>query len=108
MMSTLPYLLAIVGAAGVDIAANMLLTKSEGFKHKKLCIAAIVFVCIAFTLLSFAIRKIDLAVAYAMWGALGILGTSLGGAILFGQKMKPVAWVGILILAGGIALMHSS
>ena len=104
----LPYILAVVLAAGLDIVANLLLAKSRGFSNKKYGFSAILFVAGAFTCLAFAVRGMDLAVAYAMWGAFGILGTSLGGWALFGQKMRPLAWVGIVVVISGIALMHVS
>ena len=66
----------------------------------------LILVALAFTCLAFAVRKMDLAVAYAMWGALGILGTSLGGWLLFNQKIKLTGWLGICVLIGGITLMH--
>jgi spermidine export protein MdtI len=43
-----------------------------------------------------------------MWGGFGILGTSLGGWVLFGQKMAPSAWAGIALLTCGLAMLHIS
>ena len=101
-----PYFAAIVVAAGLDIVANLFLAKSEGFKRLGYGLSAILLVALAFTCLAFAVRHMDLAVAYAMWGALGILGTSLGGWLLFNQKIKFTGWLGICVLIGGITLMH--
>ena len=50
----------------------------------------------------------DLAVAYAMWGGFGILGTSVGGWILFGQRLRPAAWLGMVLLIGGMVVLHLS
>lgn len=105
-MDIWPYFAAIVVAAGLDIVANLFLAKSEGFKRLGYGLSAIFLVALAFTCLAFAVRKMDLAVAYAMWGALGILGTSLGGWLLFNQKIKLTGWLGICVLIGGITLMH--
>ena len=104
--NTWPYLTAIVTAAGLDIVANIFLAKSDGFKKLAYGISAVVLVALAFTCLAYAVRGMDLAVAYAMWGALGILGTSLGGWLLFSHKIKPAGWLGIAVLVGGITLMH--
>ena len=105
-METLPFLLAVVAAAGFDIAANMFIVKSKGFKHKGYGVLAILFVSAAFTALAFAVRKLDLAVAYALWGAFGILGTCLGGWLFFGQKLRSKAWLGMGLVVIGIFLLH--
>ncbi len=105
---TAPYLAAVLMAVVFDIFANMYITKSNGFKNKKFGIISIILVWLAFTCLAFAVRVIDLSVAYALWGAFGLLGTSIGGWILFGQKMRPLAWLGIIILVCGIFILYTS
>lgn len=102
------YILAVLVSALLDTGANLLLARSEGFKRRVLGFLALAMVGLAFVVLSFAVRGLDLAVAYAMWGGFGILGTSLGGWILFGQRIKACAWVGIVMLIGGMGLLHSS
>ena len=99
-------LLLVVLAATLDVLANLLLAKSGGFRRRWLGFFSLALVGLAFYCLSLAVRHMDLAVAYAMWGALGILGTSLGGWLLFNQKIKLTGWLGICVLIGGITLMH--
>lgn len=101
-------MLAVIAAAGLDIAANILVAKSDGFRRKLPGAAALLMVGLAFYALSLAVRTMDLAVAYALWGGFGILGTSLGGWLVFGQRLKPSAWLGMLLLIGGMAVLHMS
>lgn len=103
-----PYVGAVMVAAGLDIAANLMLARSDGFRRRLFGAFAISLVGLAFVVLSYAVRGLDLAVAYAMWGGFGILGTSLGGWVLFGQRLKPCAWLGIAMLVGGMATLHLS
>ena len=98
----------VVIAALVDIMANMALTHSKGFKHKGWGMAAIVLVMLAFTLLAQALKEIDLAIAYASWGAIGILGTAIGGAVLFKQKLKPIGWFGLFIVIAAVVVMKTA
>lgn len=102
------YILAIVCAAGLDVAANLLLADSEGFARRKQGIGALVLVGLAFLCLTWAVRGLDLSVAYAMWGGFGVLGTTLGGWFFFQQKPNVFAWVGIVLLMSGMAILHSS
>lgn len=101
-------LLAVLAAAGLDIAANLMLARSEGFRRKLPGVGALVLVGLAFCFLSLAVRHMDLAVAYALWGGFGILGTSVGGWLLFGQRLRPAAWLGMVLLIGGMAVLHVS
>lgn len=102
------YVLLIVLAAALDVMANLLLAKSEGFRRRWMGFGALALVGAAFIALSFAVRGMDLAVAYAMWGGFGILGTSLAGWKFLGQRLKPCAWAGIALLLAGMAVLHVS
>lgn len=102
------YVLLVIIAAALDVSANLLLARSDGFRRKFYGVLALVLVGLAFVMLSFAVRGMDLAVAYAMWGGFGILGTSLGGWVLFGQRLKPCAWAGMALLVGGMTALHLS
>ena len=102
------YLLAVAAAAALDVAANLMLARSNGFKHKIWGFGALAGVGLAFTCLTCAVRQLDLAVAYGMWGGFGILGTSLGGWFFFGQRLKSTAWAGMVLLIGGLLVLHSS
>ncbi|WP_028115842.1 SMR family transporter [Ferrimonas senticii] len=98
----------VVVAALVDIVANMALTRSRGFAHKGWGITAIALVMLAFTLLAQAVKEIDLAIAYASWGAIGILGTAIGGALLFKQRLKPIGWAGIAMVISAVVVMKTA
>lgn len=102
------YTLAILVAAMLDILANLLLAKSNGFRKRLWGFLSLGMVGLAFTALTVAVKGLDLAVAYAMWGGFGILGTSIGGWLLFGQRLRPCAWLGIALLIGGISVLHAS
>ncbi|MGL4455020.1 MAG: SMR family transporter [Plesiomonas sp.] len=98
----------VIAAALLDVAANMALNKSKGFKRKRWGFLSILLVMSAFTLLTEAVRGMDLAVAYASWGAIGILGTAIGSWIIFKEKLKPIGWAGIVVIATSVVVMHSA
>ena len=96
-------LLAVIVAALLDIVANLLLAKSQGFRRKFIGFASLGMVGLAFYALSLAVRDMDLA-----WGGFGILGTSIGGWLLLGQRLKPCAWLGMVLLIGGMTVLKLS
>ncbi|WP_054670479.1 SMR family transporter [Parasalinivibrio latis] len=98
----------VVLAASLDIVANLALAKSNGFHKLGWGILALVLVMAAFTALSFALHGMELPIAYASWGVIGILGTAVGGWLLLDQKLKPVSWVGILLLIISVVLMKTA
>ena len=100
------FILAVLLAAALEVVANLLLSKSEGFTRIRFGLGAFVMVGLAFTCLAYAVRGMDLAVAYALWGGFGILGTSLGGWALLGQRLRTSAWVGIVMLIAGMGMLH--
>lgn len=104
--SALPYLLAVMLAAVLDVGANLLLARSHGFTRRGPALGALALVGLAFTCLAYATRGMDLSVAYAMWGGFGILGTSLGGWAMLGQRPTAVAWLGMALLVAGITALH--
>lgn len=53
--------------------------------------------------LSFALKKLPLGTAYAMWTGFGILGTSLLGVWLFHENLSPAQLGCVALIAAGIA-----
>lgn len=92
------YLFYVVLAALLDIVANLALNKSDGFRNFKWGIVSVLLVWLAFYLLALSLEGMKLAVAYTLWGSIGILGTTLGGWYFFKQKLKPIGWIGICII----------
>ena len=101
-------LLLVALAAALDIAANVMLAKNCGFKKRLWGVIALLLVGLAFFCLSLAVRTLPLTIAYASWGAIGILGTSLSGWLIFGQKLKPAAYAGMVLLIGGMVFLRLS
>ena len=102
------YYSLIVVAAVLDIAANLLLEKSDGFKHKKYGVLALFCVCVAFTILAQVTQFIDLTIAYVSWGAMAIFGTAMSARVFFGQKINWIGWVGILMIISSIFILKTA
>ncbi len=95
-------------SAALDVTANLLLAKSRGFTRRLPGVSALCLVGLAFFCLFLAVRTLPLTVAYAMWGAMGILGTSLGGWLLFRQRLRARAFAGMGLLIFGMVFLRVS
>ncbi|AXP08347.1 SMR family transporter [Campylobacter hepaticus] len=100
------YILFIIASAFLDIIANLLLKKSHGFKYKIWGIAAIINAVLAFFLLSLSLKHIPLSIAYSTWGAIGIIGTCLGGWIFYQEKLNKIGILGIIIVIIAVFLLN--
>lgn len=101
-------LLFLVAAVILDVAANVALKYSQGFRKKGLGILALFFIMAAFACLAQALRDMDLSAAYVMWGAAGLCLTALGDRWLFGQQFTAVGWLGLAFMVWGVTLLHSA
>ncbi|MGI0405939.1 SMR family transporter [Helicobacter himalayensis] len=99
--------LMIVFSGILDVLANLCLQKSNGFKNLIWGISALVLVDAAFLLLAYAVSfGIALPIAYTLWGAIGILGSVLGGYVFFKQKLKPIGYVGVVLVISAVLLLN--
>ncbi|KJH67340.1 SMR family transporter [Chromobacterium violaceum] len=101
------YLLFVLASALIEVGANLMLEKSDGFRRRVWGVGAILLVWLAFALLGQAVKGMDLAIAYALWGSIGILGTAIGGRLLYKQKLKPIGWAGIGIVAAAVVTLST-
>ena len=106
LAQTWPYLLALLLASGLDIASNLMLKKSQGFTRKTYGLGAMLLLIGALSCLAYIVTGLPLAVAWALWTTLGLLGTVLGGWLLFGQKIRAQGWVGMAVLLVGMVLLY--
>lgn len=107
LAQTWPYLLALLFASGLDIASNLMLKKSQGFTRKAYGLVAMLLMIGALSCLAYIVTGLPLAVAWALWTSLGVLGAALGGWLFFGQRIRAQGWAGMAILLAGMVLLYA-
>lgn len=95
-------------AAALDVAANLASRKSDGFRNRLWGATSILLVLAAFAFLAEAAKGMDLAVAYAVLGSTGIFATAILGRLLFGQRLKPIGWLGLLLVFSAVVVLKTA
>ncbi len=89
-----------------EVVGTTFLVKSEQFTRLIPTLIMGVLYTISFFLLTQTIKTIPLGIAYALWGGLGIVLTSIVGMVLFKQSLDAAAVVGIAMIVGGVMVMN--
>jgi spermidine export protein MdtI len=99
---------ALGGAIALGLVSDICIQLSQGFEKRLFAIASILAILGGFTCLSYAARGIGLSVAYAAWGGLGMVLTALAAQVLFGQRLRGCAWIGMAFLVLGLVLLEAA
>ena len=96
-MSWLYLILAII----FETVGTTALKLSNGFSVLVPSIGTVFSYVLSFLFLSYALKTIDISVAYAIWGAFGILLISTIGVIFFNEQLSIIKVVSILFIVLG-------
>ena len=67
-------------------------------------ILMLVMIALSYIFLAFAVKKIALGVAYALWEGIGILLITIFSVLLFDETLSTIKIAGLVTLVAGIAL----
>ena len=96
----------IVIVAGVfEMGFAVLLKQSNGITRLWPTVGFALCALISFGLLTYALKKLEVGPAYAVWTGIGAAGTALIGMAVLGESVSPLKLVSLgLILAGVVGL----
>ena len=83
-----------------------MLPLSKNFTKPLPSIALMISYIVSFYLLTYAIKDIPIAIAYASWGGLGIFLITLLGYIFYGQMLQWQSVLGLAFIALGVAIVN--
>lgn len=97
--------LVLTGAITLEVAGTISMKLSDGFARLVPSLLIVVFYLASFALLTLALKKIDVGVAYAVWAGVGTALVAIIGVSCFKEPMTALKLLGIfLIIAGVISL----
>lgn len=92
----------LLSAIGFEIAGTTSMKLSEGFSRPMPSVLIFVFYGASFSLLAFALRHIELSLAYAVWSGLGTAAVAAIGIAWFGESFTTVKVVSLLLIVLGV------
>jgi len=95
------WVFLIIGIV-LEVLGTTCFKLSDGFSRLVPSVLMFVFWGLGFAFLAFALKKIDLSIAYAVWSGAGIAVISLVGIYWFGEHASPLKLICIAMIILGI------
>ncbi|RUT28393.1 multidrug efflux SMR transporter [Paenibacillus zeisoli] len=93
-----------LGAAIIlELTGTMTMKYSEGFSRLLPSILMFVLYGCSFTFLSFAVKTLELSMAYAIWSGLGTVLITTAGVILYGERINLLKIICVALIILGVA-----
>ena len=98
--------LYLIGAILCEVAGTMLLPVSKNFTRPIISIILVLAYVLAFYLLTFALKEIPLAIAYATWAGMGVFLISVLGYFFYSESLQWQSVIGLILIAAGVAIVN--
>ena len=89
-----------------EVIATNLLKASQGFTKTTIALASLVIYAFCFYCLSKSLAYIPLNVAYALWGAIGILLITLFSVVIWKEQVNLPTIIGLAMIIIGTFLVN--
>ena len=100
--------LLVVIAGLLETGFAICLKQSHGFTRLLPTVLFCVFALASFGLLTFALRKIEVGPAYAVWTGIGAAGTAIAGMIWLSESVSVLKLVSITLVVAGVVGLRLS
>jgi small multidrug resistance pump len=97
---------ALMLAIAAEVVATSSLKASDGFRRPLPSLLVVLGYSSAFYLMSISLQRLPLAFVYAVWSGVGLVGISLVGWLIYGQRLNSGAFVGIGLIAAGVVVLQ--
>lgn len=100
--------LLLLFAIAMEVSGTTCMKLSQGFTQLWPTILVFVFYGFSFTASTFALKTIDVSIAYAVWMALGTIIIAIIGMIWFHESLSPLKILALLLIITGVVLLNLS
>ena len=100
--------LLLAVAIGSELVGTLSLRRLAGGGEWWPLALVVVGYSVSFICLGFALRKLNVGAAYAIWSGVGTAAVSIAGTILFGERLNAQAVAGMSLVVIGVAVLAGS
>jgi len=91
-----------------EIAGTTAMKLSEGFTKLWPSVSMMVFYLLSLVMFNFALKKIELSIAYAVWGGVGTAAIALIGLLAFHEEVTALKLLSLALVISGVVGLHIS
>ena len=91
-----------------EVAGTTAMKMSDGYTKVVPSVLMFVFYILSLVALTYALKKFDLSVAYAIWAGVGTVLISIVGIFFFKESVSALKVVSILFIVMGVVGLHLS
>jgi small multidrug resistance pump len=99
--------LFLTAAIVLEVAGTVSMKLSHGFSNALPSVLLFLFYGASFTCLNFALRTIDVSVAYAIWSALGLMLVAAIGILVLRESASALKLASIALIVAGVAGLYT-
>ncbi|MGO4699744.1 DMT family transporter [Dyella sp. 2RAB6] len=100
--------LMLLCAGALDVLWALSMKFAQGYTRPGWTALSLVALAAFVWLLGRALAVLPVGSAYAVWTGLGAAGTALLGALCFGEALTPGRVAGIVLIVGGVIVLHAA
>lgn len=92
----------LLGAIGFEVAGTTCMKLAQGFTRPLPSVLIFVFYGVSFTLLTLALKRLDVSVVYPLWSGVGTVAIALIGVAWFGESLTWLKVASIALIVAGV------
>jgi small multidrug resistance pump len=100
--------LFLSAAIVLEVAGTISMKLSQGFTRLLPSVLLFAFYAASFSCLNFALRSIEVGVAYGIWSALGLILVSAIGIVVLHEGAGTLKLASIAVIVAGVAGLYCS
>ena len=92
----------------LEVCGTTCMKLSEGFSKLTPSILLFIFYGLSFAAFVFALKRVDVSIAYALWAGLGVLLIGTIGILYFKEPVSVLKIVSMVLIIAGVVGLYSS
>jgi small multidrug resistance pump len=101
------WLLVAVAIVAEITATLALRGTADGVRPGYIAVVVVGY-AISFTLLTYALKTLNVGAVYAIWAGVGTAGVAVAAALLYGERLNLVAVAGMALIVLGVIVLTLS